>query len=195
MGCFRPPGRSSHVAVPVARVGGGSFGWSVFAGMGCDVATNARPAGGPPGRLGQLRVAVVFPPKRDIRGFTPGRRHERGRDGRDSAFRRLGSFGVPSAAGAKRVAWVMLLLPSHTPFWFSLLIWGVVGRQPGAGVGGLRAPSSEDPTVGVCFDADRLDLGRVDVEPDPELMSTDAGRRRAVTHYRSANQRASESGQ
>ena len=33
--------------------------------MGCDVATNARPAGGPPGRLGQLRVPVVFPPKRD----------------------------------------------------------------------------------------------------------------------------------
>ena len=31
---------------------GGSFGRSAFARMGCDVATNARPAGGPPRRLG-----------------------------------------------------------------------------------------------------------------------------------------------
>jgi uncharacterized protein len=38
---------------------------------------------------------------------------------------------------------------------------------------------STDPTVGVCFDADRLDLGRVGIEPDPELMSTNAGRERA----------------
>jgi uncharacterized protein len=40
--------------------------------------------------------------------------------------------------------------------------------------------TSSDPTVGVCFDADRLDLGRVGIEPDPELMSTDAGRTRTV---------------
>jgi uncharacterized protein len=38
---------------------------------------------------------------------------------------------------------------------------------------------SSDATVGVCFDADRLDLGRVGIEPDLELMSTDAGRKRA----------------
>ena len=38
--------------------------------------------------------------------------------------------------------------------------------------------TSNDPTVGVCFDADRLDLGRVGIEPDPELMSTPAGRKR-----------------
>jgi hypothetical protein len=38
---------------------------------------------------------------------------------------------------------------------------------------------STDETVGVCFDADRLDdLGRVGIEPDLELMSTDAGRKR-----------------
>src|SRR5438445_6913423 len=49
---LHPPGRSSHVALPVARVVGGSFGWFVFAGVGCDVPTNARPAGGPPRRLG-----------------------------------------------------------------------------------------------------------------------------------------------
>jgi uncharacterized protein len=39
--------------------------------------------------------------------------------------------------------------------------------------------TSTDATVGVCFDADRLDLGRVGIEPDSELMSTDAGRKRA----------------
>jgi len=38
---------------------------------------------------------------------------------------------------------------------------------------------SSDATVGACFDADRLDLDRVGIEPDPELMSTDAGRERA----------------
>jgi uncharacterized protein len=26
---------------------------------------------------------------------------------------------------------------------------------------------STDPTLGVCFDADRLDFGRVGIEPDP----------------------------
>ena len=33
-----------------------------------------------------------------------------------------------------------------------------------------------DPTIGTCFDADRLDLGRVGVIPDEEFMSTDFGR-------------------
>lgn len=33
-----------------------------------------------------------------------------------------------------------------------------------------------DPTVGVCWDADRLDLGRVGVALDPALFSTEAGR-------------------
>lgn len=37
---------------------------------------------------------------------------------------------------------------------------------------GLR---STDPTIGVCWDADRLDLPRVGIAPDPELMSTEAG--------------------
>jgi uncharacterized protein len=35
---------------------------------------------------------------------------------------------------------------------------------------------SDDPTIGVCWDADRLDLPRVGVEPNPALMSTKAGR-------------------
>lgn len=33
-----------------------------------------------------------------------------------------------------------------------------------------------DPTIGTCWDADRLDLGRVGVIPDPKFMSTARGR-------------------
>ena len=37
-------------------------------------------------------------------------------------------------------------------------------------------PQNEDPTIGTCFDADRLDLGRVGIIPDPSYMSTEFGR-------------------
>ena len=33
-----------------------------------------------------------------------------------------------------------------------------------------------DPTIGTCFDADRLDLGRVGIIPDEEYMNTEFGR-------------------
>lgn len=33
--------------------------------------------------------------------------------------------------------------------------------------------TTSNPTIGACWDADRLDLGRVDVEPDPSMLSTD----------------------
>ena len=35
----------------------------------------------------------------------------------------------------------------------------------------------DDPTIGTCWDADRLDLERVGIVPDPDLMSTAAGKR------------------
>ncbi len=35
---------------------------------------------------------------------------------------------------------------------------------------------SEEPTVGVCWDADRLNLWRVGFEPDPRFLSTEAAR-------------------
>lgn len=35
---------------------------------------------------------------------------------------------------------------------------------------------SDDPTIGSCWDGDRLDLTRVGAIPDPKFMSTDAGR-------------------
>lgn len=31
---------------------------------------------------------------------------------------------------------------------------------------------SDDPTIGTCWDADRLDLGRVGIIPDPQLLNT-----------------------
>ena len=33
-----------------------------------------------------------------------------------------------------------------------------------------------DPTIGTCWDADRLDLGRVGINPDPAYMNTQLGR-------------------
>jgi uncharacterized protein len=38
---------------------------------------------------------------------------------------------------------------------------------------------SEDPTIGVCWDGDRLDLPRVGIRPDSSLMSTRAGQQKA----------------
>ncbi|HSJ02920.1 MAG TPA: hypothetical protein VK956_10725 [Verrucomicrobium sp.] len=34
----------------------------------------------------------------------------------------------------------------------------------------------EDPTIGTCWDADRLDLGRVSIIPNPKFMSTEFGK-------------------
>jgi hypothetical protein len=34
-----------------------------------------------------------------------------------------------------------------------------------------------DPLVGVCWDADRLDLWRVGIKPDPRDLSTEAAKR------------------
>ena len=39
---------------------------------------------------------------------------------------------------------------------------------------------SYDPTIGTCWDADRLDLGRVGIIPDSRHMSTSAGRKIAT---------------
>ena len=41
------------------------------------------------------------------------------------------------------------------------------------------AKTSDEITIGACYDADRLDLGRVGIVPDPEFFSTETGRRMA----------------
>ncbi len=39
--------------------------------------------------------------------------------------------------------------------------------------------STSNPTIDACFDADRLDLGRVGIQPDPEKMATARGKEMA----------------
>ncbi len=39
--------------------------------------------------------------------------------------------------------------------------------------------TTQDPTIGCCWDADRLDLPRVCIEPHPDFMSTDFGKKLA----------------
>lgn len=43
---------------------------------------------------------------------------------------------------------------------------------------GLHADggTSRDPTIGTCWDADRLDLARLQITPDPKYLSTDAAK-------------------
>ena len=38
--------------------------------------------------------------------------------------------------------------------------------------------TTDDPTIGTCWDADRLDIGRVGIIPHERFMSTAAGKRR-----------------
>jgi uncharacterized protein len=38
-----------------------------------------------------------------------------------------------------------------------------------------------NPTIDACFDADRLDLGRVGITPDPNKMATEKGKEMART--------------
>ena len=40
--------------------------------------------------------------------------------------------------------------------------------------------TTTNPTIGACFDADRLDLGRCEITLDPDLMSTDKGKEMAL---------------
>ncbi len=56
-----------------------------------------------------------------------------------------------------------------SPFQHRKLIEAVARHADGA--------TSRDPTIGVCWDADRLDLPRVGIEPSPKYLSTDVARR------------------
>lgn len=46
------------------------------------------------------------------------------------------------------------------------------------------AQAQSDPTIGVCLDADRLDLPRVGIIPDPEFLSTSTGKNLAANNDR-----------
>lgn len=42
-------------------------------------------------------------------------------------------------------------------------------------------PKTDNPTIDACFDADRLDLGRVGIVPDPDRMATEKGKEIALS--------------
>jgi len=46
-----------------------------------------------------------------------------------------------------------------------------------------KGDTSEDPTIGSCWDADRLDLARVGVRPNPEFLSTKRAKTKAVIEW------------
>ena len=43
--------------------------------------------------------------------------------------------------------------------------------------------STGNPTIDACFDADRLDLGRVGIQPDPKKMATARGKEMAAVFF------------
>lgn len=46
--------------------------------------------------------------------------------------------------------------------------------------GHTHEPWHQDPTIGTCWDADRLDLTRIDIVPDPNRLCTGAGKARCL---------------
>lgn len=68
--------------------------------------------------------------------------------------------------------------------WIRILDLGITTQQQAlfieACAGHTNAFHSSDPTVGTCWDADRLDIGRIGVQVDPFFMSTAAARDPAI---------------
>lgn len=56
-----------------------------------------------------------------------------------------------------------------------------------------QAGLSDNPTIACCWDADRLDLSRVGIQPDPRYLSTELGRRIADELAAHANPASSAS--
>jgi uncharacterized protein len=99
--------------------------------------------------------------------------------------RRLSDRGDPrhgaragEFAKSLRAAGVISLSDSE----LDLLIRACAGHSDGRTV--------EDITVQVCWDADRLDLGRVGIVPQPRYLCTDAAKRRDVIEWAYGRSRA-----
>jgi uncharacterized protein len=84
-------------------------------------------------------------------------------DGRDDGH------GARGAEYAKSLHGIAYDLPNDR---FELLYCACVRHTDGK--------HHDDPTIATCWDADRLDLGRVGIVPKPDFMSTDFGREIAV---------------
>lgn len=83
--------------------------------------------------------------------------HEREHDDHDT------THGRRAALNAKNLRGKYFELDDNS---FELLCYAMEYHSDGH----IEAP---DPVVQVCWDADRLDLGRVDVRPDPKYLCTD----------------------
>jgi hypothetical protein len=80
-------------------------------------------------------------------------------------WKRVGAVGAQLAAEMRRQG--LLRLDDDQ---FGLLSEACVGHTDGL--------TTFDPTIGCCWDADRLDLPRVGITPTAEYLSTEAARRR-----------------
>ena len=85
-------------------------------------------------------------------------------DGRDN---RHGARGAAYAASLRGE--LFELSDAHFELLHYACTWHTHGRL------------SEEPTIGTCWDADRLDLGRVGIKPAARYMSTDFAKKIAAS--------------
>jgi uncharacterized protein len=99
-----------------------------------------------------LRVVSLFAVLHDAQRYTDGRDPEHGRRAAELA---LDLQGVLFKVTDERLNLLVEAIAKHAD--------GLV---------------TEDPTIACCWDADRLDLPRCGIQPNPALLSTPAARRR-----------------
>jgi uncharacterized protein len=75
------------------------------------------------------------------------------------------THGARAAAYAKTLRGVLFDLPDDQ---FDLLLYACAWHTHGQ--------LNEEPTIGTCWDADRLDLGRVGMQPEARYMSSEFAR-------------------
>jgi uncharacterized protein len=73
--------------------------------------------------------------------------------------------GQRAAEFARSLSQTLVVLP---PARFELLVYAIARHSDGL--------VEADVSVQTCWDADRLDLGRIGIEPDPKYLCTDAAR-------------------
>lgn len=114
-----------------------------------------------------LRLAEVTGARRDVvELFALLHDSRRLNDGHDPLH------GVRAASFAKQLAGTLFELCSSD---LALLMSACRGHSDGLTVG--------DVTVLTCWDADRLDLGRIGIKPNPTRLCTDAARDRAMLDW------------
>ncbi len=83
--------------------------------------------------------------------------------------------GRRAAAFVRDLPASLLNLPAEK---LELLVYAIAHHSDG--LTEADVPRAEAVTVQTCWDADRLDLGRIGIEPDPEYLCTEAAKDPAV---------------